>query len=128
MQGKSFVHHDISSPVVHDITMCIVLVLMLMGKLAAHLVDVNGAFLLGHFKPEEQIYMKVPKGFENFYPIGGLLFCNELYMVLKCSKSFLEITFGYYGQIGICAKLSRPMFVLQMGSKTLVDCLAVIYQ
>ena len=74
MQGKSFVHHNISSPVVHDITMHIVLVLMLMGKLAAHLVDVNGAFLLGCFKHEELICMKVLKGFEKFYPSGGLLF------------------------------------------------------
>ena len=31
MQGKSLVHHDISSLVMHGITMCIVLVLMLMG-------------------------------------------------------------------------------------------------
>ena len=35
-QGKSFMHHNISSPVVHDITVQIVLVLMLMGSLAAH--------------------------------------------------------------------------------------------
>ena len=40
---------------VHDISVQIVLVLMLMGGLAAHLVDVNGAFLLGQFKPEEKI-------------------------------------------------------------------------
>ena len=46
-QGKSFVHHNISSPVVHNITVQIVLVLMLMGGFAAHLVDMNGAFLLG---------------------------------------------------------------------------------
>ena len=73
-QGKSFVHHNISSPVVHDITVCIVLVLMLMGKLAVYLVDVNGAFLLGCSKPEERIYMKVLKGFQKFYPSGGLFF------------------------------------------------------
>ena len=74
MQGKSFVHHSILSLVVHDITMHIILVLILMGKLRAHLVDVNGAFLLGEFKPNEKIYMKIPWGFEKFYPCGGLLF------------------------------------------------------
>ena len=51
---------------------------MLMGGFAAHLVDVNGAFLLGQFKPEEKIYMKIPLGFKKFYPSGGLLF-------LKCT-------------------------------------------
>ena len=48
-QVKSFVHHNISSPVVHDTTMQIVLVIMLMGSMCAHLVDVNGGFLLGEF-------------------------------------------------------------------------------
>ena len=66
MQGKSFVHHDISSRIIHDMTMHILLVLMLMGKLSAHLVDVNGTFLLGEFKPNEKIYMKIPQGFEKF--------------------------------------------------------------
>ena len=46
-QGKWLMDHDISSPVVHDITVRIVFVLMLMGGFAAHLVDVNGVFLLG---------------------------------------------------------------------------------
>ena len=63
-QGKSFVHHDISSPVIHDITVQIMLVLMLMGNMVAYLVGVNSAFLLGQFKPKEKIYMKIPHGFE----------------------------------------------------------------
>ena len=43
-QGKSFEQHDISSPVVHDITVRIVLTILLMSGWAAHIVDVNGAF------------------------------------------------------------------------------------
>ena len=62
-QGNSFIDHDISSPVVHDIMVQIVLVLMLMGSVAAHLVDVNGAFLLRQFKHTERIYMKILLGF-----------------------------------------------------------------
>ena len=73
MQGKSYVHHDISSPVVHDITVHIVLVLMLMGKLAVHLVDMNGALLFGHFKPEERIYMKVLKGVSEILSIWWIV-------------------------------------------------------
>ena len=42
--GKSFEYHDISSPVVHDITVHIVLTILLMSGWAAHIVDVNGAF------------------------------------------------------------------------------------
>ena len=52
---KVFVNHDISSPIVHDIPVCIILVLMLMGDTSEHWVDVNGAFLLGEFKHNEKI-------------------------------------------------------------------------
>ena len=38
-QGELFVRHDISLLVMHDITVRIVLVLMLMGNMVAHLVD-----------------------------------------------------------------------------------------
>ena len=93
--GKVIVHHNISSPVVHNITVQIVLVLMLMGGLAAHLVDLNGAFLLGQFKPTDRIYMKIPLGFEKFYPLGGLLFFKcTLYGVKNAAKTFWKLLLG----------------------------------
>ena len=59
---------------------------MHMGKLSAHLVDVKGAFW-GEFKPDEKINMKIPWGFEKFYPCGGLLFLKRiLYMELKMQQ------------------------------------------
>ena len=83
--GKSFIHHDISSPVMHDITV-IVWFLMLMGNMITHLVDVNGAFLLGEIKPGKKIYMKIKWGFEKF---SGLLFLKwTLYGVKKAAKHF----------------------------------------
>ena len=75
--GKSFVYHDISLPVVHDIMVCIVLTMLLMSGWAAHIVDVNGAFLLGEFKENEQIYMKILKGFEKFYTSDVLLYLQN---------------------------------------------------
>ena len=60
--GKSFEYHDISSPVVHDITVRIVLTILLMSGWAAHIVNVNGAYLLGEFRENEHIYMKISKG------------------------------------------------------------------
>ena len=47
-QVKSFVHHNISSPVMHDITARITLVQMVMDNMVAHLVDVNSAFWLAN--------------------------------------------------------------------------------
>ena len=46
-QGKLFVHHDISSLVIHYIIVQIVLVLMLIDSMSADLVDMNGTFLFG---------------------------------------------------------------------------------
>ena len=59
-KGKCFGHHDISSWGVHDIIVHIVLVLMLMRNMITHLVNVNGSFWLGEFKPDKKIYMKIP--------------------------------------------------------------------
>ena len=70
----------------------ILLVLMLMGNMIAHLVDVNGAFLLGEFKPHEKIYMRIPWGFEKFYLESGLLFFERtLYGVKNAAKSFWRL-------------------------------------
>ena len=73
----------------HDITVYIVLVLMLMGIMSAQLVDVNGAFLLGEFKPDKKIYMNFPQGFKKLYPQGELLFLKRtLYGVKTAARHF----------------------------------------
>ena len=94
MQGKSFVHHDILSLVMHDITMHIVLVLMLMGKLSAHLVDINGAFLLGEFKPNEKNFMKILSTW------WIVVLKKDFVWSQKCSKSILEIASGIMNELG----------------------------
>jgi hypothetical protein len=35
--------------------------------------DIIDAFLLGHFNPKHKMYMRVPRGFEKFYPPGVVL-------------------------------------------------------
>ena len=100
-QGKLFVHRSISSPVVHDITMRILLVMMLMGSMCAHLVDVNGVFLLGKSKPEEKIFMKIPCRFKKHYPPGVLLFLKQtLYGVKKAANVFWKQLLGIMNELG----------------------------
>jgi 16S rRNA G527 N7-methylase RsmG len=57
-----------SSPVTGIVTIRIVMTLIVMMSWAAHLMDVQGAFLKGKFRDGEIIYMEVPQGFEKFYP------------------------------------------------------------
>ena len=99
--GKSFEYHDILSPVVHDIAVHIVLTILLMSGWAAHIVDVNGAFLLGEFRENEHIYMKIPKGFEQFYSPDVLLYlCKTLYGVKNAAKAFWRLLLGIMNSMG----------------------------
>ena len=70
----------------------IVLTILLMSGWAAHIVDVNGAFLLGGFKENEHIYMKISKGFEKFLILDVLLYLQKHCVVLK----MLQKHFGNY--------------------------------
>jgi hypothetical protein len=53
--------------VINDANIRIILVLMIILKWSAPLVDVKGAFLCGNFKDGEEISMEVPEGFEELY-------------------------------------------------------------
>jgi 16S rRNA G527 N7-methylase RsmG len=69
-----------SSPMTSLVTIRIVMTLIVMMSWAAHLMDVHGAFLKGKFRYGEIIYMKVPQGFENFYPKNvALLLLRAIY-------------------------------------------------
>ena len=108
-QSKSFIHHNILLPVMHDITMQIVLAIMLMGSMHAHLVDVNGAFLLGEFKLEEEIFKKIPCGFEKYYSPGVLLFLKwTLYGVKNAAKAFWKPLLGIMNELGYMQNKPDP--------------------
>jgi hypothetical protein len=59
--------------VTNDATIRIIMPLMIIFKLSAQLVDMKGAFMCGHFKNGEEIYMEVPEEFEEFYGAYALL-------------------------------------------------------
>jgi hypothetical protein len=73
------------------------MVLMIIFKRSAQLVDVKGAFGCGNFKDGEDIYMEVPEGFEEFHEAyvlilllqtiyglkqAAMVFCRELVKAL----------------------------------------------
>ena len=79
--GVSYYPHDIMSPVVHEITVHIMLVLMIMALSHAGIIDVKGAFLKASFDPKHKVYMEIPKGFEKFYPKNVVLLLKKNYTV-----------------------------------------------
>ena len=73
IDGEHFDSHSVSSPVASIITVHIVLALVTILGWYSSLVDVNGAFLLGDWESDREIYMEVPQGWEHLYPPNTVL-------------------------------------------------------
>ncbi len=87
--GQSYDPHDIMSPVVGDIVFKMLMSMTLMAGWTAYVVDVKGAFLKPTFEDKHQVYMKVPKGFEKFFPPDVyLLLLKTLYGTKQAAKRF----------------------------------------
>jgi Reverse transcriptase (RNA-dependent DNA polymerase) len=81
--------HEVSSPVASIITIHNILALIAILSWYASLVDVNGAFLLGDWESNREIYMEVPEGWEHHYPEGTVLkLLKTVYGRKQCTKSF----------------------------------------
>ena len=79
----------------------IVLTILLMSGWVAHIVDVNRAFLLGEFRENEHIYMKIPKGFEKFYSPDILLYLRKaLYGVKNAANAFWQLLLRIMNSMG----------------------------
>ena len=87
------VHYDgtsIAAPVINELSARILIVMMLMANWVGHVLDVKRAFLRGEFEPNQPpIYIKVPEGFEEFYPIGCvLLLLDTIYGLKEAAMAF----------------------------------------
>ena len=90
------------SPVVHEITVCIMLVLMVMALWHAEIVDTKGAFPKASFDPKHKVYMEIPKGFEKFYPKNVLLLLKKtLYGVKNAVKAIWLVLLKIMASIGL---------------------------
>ena len=63
---------------------------MVMARLYGELNEVKGAFLNGHFTNGEKLYMRIPEGFEAYYPIDVLL------LLLKTNYGLKQSAFEYW--------------------------------
>jgi hypothetical protein len=65
------------------------LLLMLMADWHGQIMDVKGAFLYGEFKDNKVIYVKVPPGFEKFYPD------NVVLKLKKCIYGLMQVAMAF---------------------------------
>jgi hypothetical protein len=86
VDGEHYDKTQISSPVVNEITVRMVLTLICMARWCAMLLDVKGAFLCGN---GEKIYMEIPQGFERFYGKNSvLLLLKTIYGLKQAALAF----------------------------------------
>ncbi len=74
------------------------LILMVMGDWQGWIVDIMGAFLHGEFKGGKIIYMKVPHGFEKYYPDDVVL------KLKKCIYGLKQAVMAFWRQLLLCMK------------------------
>ena len=88
--GEHYAEDGISSPVVNEASIFLILILIIMAGMYVELNDVKGAFLNGLFSKGEKLYMHVPQGFEQFYPKGIVL------LLLKTIYGLKQAAFEYW--------------------------------
>ncbi len=101
-------HYDpreVAAPVANNTTICIALVLMLLGSWAAHIVDVKGnvkgTFLKGKFKNGEKIFMKVSEGMKKHYSLTSvLLLMKTLYGLMQAAMQFWRLLHEIMNKMG----------------------------
>ena len=131
---------DKASPTVNITTVRIVLVIMCLMKGAAHLVDVNGAFLLGSWEShpitheQRKVFMQVPQGFAQFLPPGewALLLLKTLYGSVQAAKRFwlfllsVFLAMGYkYNRVDPCLYYRWTEAGLVLWVSWVDDCLCI---
>jgi hypothetical protein len=83
--------------------------LFVMTSWAAHLMDVHGAFLKGKFRDGEIMYMKVPQGFEKFYPKNvALLLLRTIYGLVQAALAFWRETVAAFAYIDYIRSKADP--------------------
>jgi hypothetical protein len=117
-------HYDIdtkSSPVTSLVTIRIVMTLIVMTSWTAHLMDVHGAFLKGKFRDGEIIYMKIPQGFEKFYPKNvALLLLRTIYGLVQAALAFWQETVAAFGYMKYIRSKADPCLHFKWTNRGLI--------
>ena len=97
------------SPVVHEITVRILLVLMIMALWHAEIIDIKGAFLKASFDPKHKVYMEIPKRFGKFYPKDALQLVKKTQNGVKnAAKAFWLVLLKIMASIGLLRSKADP--------------------
>ncbi len=98
VEGVQYNGSSTHAPVTNAGTIQIMPILMIRANWQGQIVEVKGAFLHGEFEDSKVIYMKVPRGFEKFYPDDVVL------KLKKCIYRLKQAAMAFWGQLLLCMK------------------------
>jgi hypothetical protein len=115
------VHYNGTSthaPVTNAGSIRIVQILMIMADWQGQIVDIMGACLHGEFQDGKVIYMKVPHGFEKFYPDGVVLKLKKcIYGLEQAAMAFWHQLLLYMKSMEMTWSTADPCLYHKWGKK-----------
>ena len=115
VEGVHYHESNIASPVTNDMSIRIIMVLALMARWTAKIVDVKGAFLHGEFEEEDEpIYMGVPQGFECHYEDDvALLLGKTIYGLKNAARAFWKELLKVFSKMDCDRSKADPCMYFQ---------------
>ena len=117
------------APVINDVTLRIILVMWIVKKWHAEIIDVETAFLYGDL--EEEIYLKIPDGLQEIKGNADknedcLLLNHALYGLVQAARSWwLKLTTTLL-TLGFCrCKIDPCLLIRTTDDKTVIFCIYV---
>jgi hypothetical protein len=89
---------------------------MIMANWQGQIVDVKCAFLHGEFKDGEVIYIKVPHGFEKFYP-DDVVLKLKIYGLKQAAMAFWRQLLLCMKSMGMMQSTADPCLYHKWGGK-----------
>jgi Reverse transcriptase (RNA-dependent DNA polymerase) len=123
------IHYDSSSiaaPVTNDVTIRIMYTLATLANWKAYVVDVQGAFLNGHFQEEETLYLKIPEGFEDKYDKNSqvLKLNRTIYGLKQAATAFWSALLKALTAMGYVRSKGDPCCYFKIVDNRIMMCLS----
>ena len=123
---------DVYSPVIHDVSVRIMLVAELVWKLQHRLIDVEVAFLHGDLAEGEEIYMECPPGMIKDEETDCLFLMKTIYGLVQAARAFFQKYTGILKKCGFTQSPADPCLMCRRNKLGVVymalhvdDCYAV---
>ena len=106
--------NEIFTPVINDVSFSIMLIVKLIWKLQASIIDVETAFLQGN--PQEEVYVNIPEGMESNNN-ECLLLNKAIYGLVQSAREFYRTLIEVLKSVGFIKNKSDPCLFVEMGKR-----------